>query len=72
MRVAGVLVDAVEEIRLFVVIGGEDYVVDNSLESLWMLARLKKGRVGTYGMQFGWILLHGLGVEDLSIMLACL
>ena len=31
---AGVLVDAVEEIGLLVVIGGEDDVVDNSLKDL--------------------------------------
>lgn len=34
MRVAWILVDAMEEIGLFVVIGGEDYIVDDSLESL--------------------------------------
>ena len=32
--VAGVGVDAVEEVGLFVVVGGEDHIVDYSLENL--------------------------------------
>lgn len=35
--VAGVGVDAVEEIGLFVVVRGEEDVVDYTLEDLWML-----------------------------------
>ena len=35
-RVAGVGVDAVEEIGLFVVVGGEEDVVDYSLEDLYI------------------------------------
>ena len=34
LRVACVFIDAMQEVRLFIVVGGEDYVVYNSLESL--------------------------------------
>lgn len=34
LAVAGVTEDAVEEVRLFVVVGSEDYVVDDSLQNL--------------------------------------
>ena len=44
--VAGVRVDAVEEVGLFVVVGGEDDVVDYSLENLWNVFLLDEGRVG--------------------------
>jgi hypothetical protein len=36
--VSGIFVDAVEEVGLLVVVGGEDDIVDDSLEDLRMLA----------------------------------
>lgn len=32
--VAGIGIDALEEVGLFVIVGGEDYIVNNSLENL--------------------------------------
>lgn len=53
--VAGVGVDAVEEVGLFVVVRGEDDVVDYSLQD---------------GVELVWGVFNGFGVEDLAIVLA--
>jgi hypothetical protein len=34
LRVAGILVDSVKEIRLLIIVRGKDYVVDDSLKDL--------------------------------------
>lgn len=38
LGVARIAEDAVQEVGLLIVVGGEDHVVDNSLEDLWELA----------------------------------
>ena len=55
LGIPGVEVDAVEQIGLFVVVGGEEDVVDYPLED---------------GAELIWVGLDGFGVEDLAVVLA--
>ena len=71
--VAGVGMDAVEEVGLLVVVRGEDYVVNYTLEDLkreisWVLDVICGE--GTNGVELLGVFFDGFGVEDLAVMFA--
>ena len=71
--IAGIGVDAVEEVGLFIVVGSEEDVVDHSLKDL----RISDHGLGAcwrnpYRVQLFRIFLYGVGVQNLPIVFACI
>ena len=71
--VAGIGVDAVEEIGLFIVVGSQEDVVDHSLEDLRILEHDSAACWrNPYRMQLFRIFLYRVGIQDLPIVFACI